>query len=89
MRRGPTLKLVIGSQKLRQPRTDLDLIALLRKAEVARQKLFAQADASSQTHREDERIARLAFLAPDIIGAILEGIVSAPRRSRVGSPGAN
>ncbi|EZP71703.1 Invertase/recombinase like protein [Sphingomonas paucimobilis] len=73
VRRGRTLKLMIGSQKLPQPRTDLDLIALLRKAEVARQKLFAQADASSQTHREDERIARLAFLAPDIVGAILEG----------------
>lgn len=73
VQRGPTLKLVIGSQKLSQPRIDLDLIALLRKADAARRKLFTQADGLSRPDREDERIARLAFLAPDIVGAILEG----------------
>ena len=42
-----------------------------RKAEAARQQLFA--GSSGTNYRAAERIARLAFLAPDIIMAILEG----------------
>lgn len=72
-RRGNNLKLVIGSQERQQPRIDPDLIALLRKAEIARQQLFSSSACTSHRDREVERLARLAFLAPDITGAILEG----------------
>lgn len=72
-RRGHNLKLVLRSEKERPAKIDPDLIALLRKAEAARQQLFDQTDSSDATDREVERIARLAFLAPDIITDILEG----------------
>lgn len=71
-RRGRNLKLVLGSQEQFPPRVDPNLVALLRKAEAARQKLF-DGIACAPADREVERVARLAFLAPDIIGAIVEG----------------
>jgi site-specific DNA recombinase len=73
VRRGRTLKLVIGSKKVTAPRLDPELIALLRKAETARQRLFAPQQSAATSDREDERVARLAFLAPDIVAAILDG----------------
>lgn len=70
-RRGRNLKLVLRSAEEQKPNADLELIALIRKAEIARQQLF---NGSSMTNdRTTERVARLAFLAPDIITAILEG----------------
>jgi len=71
-RRGHNLKLVLRSEKERPAKIDQDLIALLQKAEAARQQLFADG-AEAKFDRECERIARLAFLAPDIVAAILDG----------------
>lgn len=70
-RRGRNLKLVLRSDEERKPNVDLELVALIRKAEAARQQLFTQT--STTNDRAAERVARLAFLAPDIITAILEG----------------
>ena len=70
-RRGHNLKLVLRSEKDRPPRINPTLIALLAKAEDARQQLFAN-EAPSRDHKL-ERVARLAFLAPDIVNAIIEG----------------
>ena len=71
-RRGHNLKLVLRSEKDRPPRVNPTLVALLAKAEDARRQIFADGDASSRD-RKLERVARLAFLAPDIVNAILEG----------------
>jgi DNA invertase Pin-like site-specific DNA recombinase len=70
-RRGHNLKLVLRSEKDRPPQVNPTLIALLAKAEDARQQLFAN-EAPSRDHKL-ERVARLAFLAPDIVNAIMEG----------------
>ena len=70
-RRGRNLKLVLGSQTV-LPKISPELIALLRRAETIRERLFQQ-DASMLRDRKAERIARLAFLAPDIVDAILTG----------------
>ncbi|AEG49194.1 Resolvase domain protein [Sphingobium chlorophenolicum L-1] len=72
-RRGHNLRLVVGSRDQRQARIDPELVALLLKAEAARQKLFMGNDPSQSSDRAAERIARLAFLAPDIVAAILDG----------------
>jgi hypothetical protein len=72
-RRGHNLKLVLRSEKERPARIDPNLIALLQKAEATRQQLFAVADPDQRPDRAAERMARLAFLAPDIVAAILEG----------------
>lgn len=69
--RGRNLKLVLKSSDEQKPSVDLELVAMIRKAEAARQQLFAEP--SGTKDRAAERIARLAFLAPDIIMAILEG----------------
>lgn len=69
--RGRNLKLVLRLDNTKKPNLNYDLIDLLRKAENARQRLF-----SYQTENHDrsaERLARLAFLSPDIVRAILEG----------------
>jgi len=71
--RGRNLKLVLGSQPRREPKQDPELIALLRNAEAARQRLFASDQSSSPIDREEERLARLAFLSPNIVAAIMEG----------------
>jgi hypothetical protein len=71
-RRGHNLKLVLRSEKERPAKIDPDLIVLLQKAAAARQQLFADG-AEAKADRECERIARLAFLAPDIVAAILDG----------------
>ena len=72
-RRGRNLKLVLGSQTVLPPKINPELIALLRKAEIIRERLFDQQDASMLRDRKAERTARLAFLAPDIVDAILTG----------------
>ncbi|PZR80255.1 MAG: recombinase family protein [Stutzerimonas stutzeri] len=72
-RRGHGLKLVLRSDTPTMPRIDPELITLLRKAEAARQRLFDHASPSTPADREAERIARLAFLAPDIVKTIIEG----------------
>lgn len=69
--RGRNLKLVLRSSEEQKPNVDLELVALIRKAEAARQQLFVEASGTS--NRAAERVARLAFLAPDIISAILDG----------------
>ncbi|HWV12607.1 MAG TPA: recombinase family protein, partial [Sphingobium sp.] len=71
-RRGHNLRLVLRPEKDRPPKVNPTLVALLAKAEDARQQLFADGHASSRD-RKLERVARLAFLAPDIVNAILEG----------------
>ena len=72
-RRGRNLKLVLGSPPSQQPRVNPELIALLRRAEAARQRLLQHAEPNTLIDREDERLARLAFLSPDIVAAILDG----------------
>lgn len=69
--RGRNLKLVLRTGDEQKPNVDPELVALIRKAEAARQQLFAQTSVTND--RVAERVARLAFLAPDIITAILEG----------------
>lgn len=54
------------------PRIDRELIALLHKAEHLRQRIFTYSG-GAKVDREVERIARLAFLAPDIVSTIIEG----------------
>jgi len=71
--RGRNRKLVLGSQPRRERKQDPELIALLRKAEAARRRLFASEQSSSPIDREEERLARLAFLSPSIVAAIMEG----------------
>ena len=69
--RGRNLKLVLRTGGEQKPNVDPELIALIRKAEAARQQLFGQASVTND--RTAERVARLAFLAPNIISVILEG----------------
>jgi site-specific DNA recombinase len=69
--RGRNLKLMLESSDEQKPSVNLDLLAMIRKAEAARQRLFA--DPSGADDRAAERLARLAFLGPDIIVAILDG----------------
>lgn len=61
------------SEKERPAKIDPDLIALLQKAEATRQQLFTTLDPEKPADREAGRIARIAFLAPDIVTAILDG----------------
>ena len=53
------------------------LVMLLLKAQEARQQLVAAGDArtsdSTYSDKHVSRLARLAYLAPDIVGAILDG----------------
>lgn len=68
-------KLVIAATKSAAPTPDPRLVALIAKAHRSRELLFANAAARSNRHAE--RLARLAYLAPDITSAILNG--SQPR----------
>ena len=68
-RRGHNLRLVLRSEK--QPhKVNPTLVQLLCKAEAARAQLFAGGEAAPRDLKL-ERLARLAFLAPDIMSAIL------------------
>jgi site-specific DNA recombinase len=64
-------KLVIAAAKTDIRAPDPRLVALIAKAHRAREHLFA--NAASRGDRHAERLARLAYLAPDITSAILDG----------------
>jgi DNA invertase Pin-like site-specific DNA recombinase len=73
-------RLVIA-RKLRDENTpDPKLVALVRKAHQARAALFS--NAAPRGNRHIERLARLAYLAPDITSAILDGTQPATLTSR-------
>lgn len=72
-RHGRNLKLVLGATSSQQPRVDPELVALLRRAEDVRQRVLQPAEPATSANREDERVARLAFLAPEIVAAIMDG----------------
>jgi site-specific DNA recombinase len=71
-RRGHNLRLVLRSEKQHLPKVNPTLVALLCKAEAARAQLFADGETALRDLKL-ERLARLAFLAPDIVSAIIEG----------------
>ena len=64
-------RLVIASSSPAQKSADPQLLALLAKAHQARGDLFAETTPPGNRHAE--RLARLAYLAPDITAAILDG----------------
>lgn len=71
-RRGHALKLVYAAPEARPPVRDDRLIQLLGQARIAYQQLCAGTlQGSARSHAM--RSARLCFLAPDIVTAILEG----------------
>ncbi|ODU27623.1 MAG: hypothetical protein ABS88_15865 [Sphingopyxis sp. SCN 67-31] len=63
--------MVIAAAKTDIRAPDPRLVALIAKAHRAREHLFASA--VSRGDRHAERLARLAYLAPDITSAILDG----------------
>lgn len=71
-RRGHNLKLILRSDKQQPAKVNPTLIQLLCKAEAARAQLFADGEAAPRDLKL-ERLARLAFFAPDIMSAIMEG----------------
>ena len=76
-RRGREIRLVVDGNDEQQTQRDGRLIMLLLKAQAARQQLMAVSDSSksaaSYSDKHLARLARLAYLAPDIVGAILDG----------------
>ncbi|UZK66710.1 recombinase family protein [Sphingomonas sp. M1-B02] len=73
-------RLVITSKAQGQPSADPRLATLLAKAHQARGELFAEPTRRGDRHLE--RLARLAYLAPDITAAILDGNHPASLTSR-------
>jgi DNA invertase Pin-like site-specific DNA recombinase len=71
-RRGHELKLVYAAPEARPAMRDDRLIQLLGQGKVAYEK-FRSGNATGSSRREAIRLARLHFLAPDIVTAILEG----------------
>lgn len=72
---GIRLPLLIRT-KIDRREHNLRLVRLLCKPETARAQLFADGEAAPRDLKL-ERLARLAFLAPDIVNAIMEGTSSA------------
>ena len=76
-RRGREIRLVVDGNDEQQTQRDGRLIMLLLKAQAARQQLMAVSDsqkaAAAYSDKHVSRLARLAYLAPDIVGAILDG----------------
>jgi hypothetical protein len=73
-RRGQELRLRFAIPGSRPARRDPQLIQLMVKAHEARRELAELGTDSSKDHRRElGRLARLSYLAPDIIAAILEG----------------
>ncbi len=70
-RRGRKSRLVLNSTVSSASEPDQKLVALLVKAHRTRREIFD--NGTERYNRHPERIARLAFLAPDITAAILEG----------------
>ena len=71
-RRGHELKLIYAAPEARPAMRDDRLIQLLGQGKLAYEKLLA-GTATGSSRREAIRLARLHFLAPDIVTAILEG----------------
>ena len=80
-RRGREVRLIVPSDDEAPIQRDGRLILLLLKAHAAQRQLLATNDsptsASVYSDKHIARLARLAYLAPDIVGAILDG--KAPR----------
>ena len=73
-RRGQELRLIFAASELVQTRRiDIKLIGLIAKAENAYQVLNSGERVPSKQRPHLARLARLKFLAPDIVSAILEG----------------
>ncbi len=76
-RRGRELRLVVAGDDEAPVQLDGRLIMLLLKAQSAKQQLLASTDpsnsAATYSPKHVARLARLAYLAPDIVGAIFEG----------------
>ena len=79
-RRAHEIRLVIPGDDAKPSHRDGRLVALLVKAKAAQQQLLANGNESAPSIYSDKHVARLArlgWLAPDIVSAILDGI--APR----------
>ena len=76
-RRGREIRLVVGGSDEKPMQRDGRLIMLLLKAQAARQQLLtasaSEKSASLYSDKHVVRLARLAYLAPDIVAAILDG----------------
>jgi hypothetical protein len=79
-RRKRGVRLVISKILTSQPSPDPKLLALVAKAHRAREDLFTTTEPSADRHAA--RLARLAYLAPDITRAILEGTQPSTLTSR-------
>lgn len=73
-------RLVIAKNALAEKMPDPNLVALIAKAHRARAALFS--NSAARGNRHIERLARLAYLAPDITSAILDGTQPATLTSR-------
>jgi site-specific DNA recombinase len=73
-------RLVISGTSRGEKSPDPKLVALVTKAHKARAALFS--NAAPRGNRHIERLARLAYLAPDITSAILDGLQPATLTSR-------
>jgi DNA invertase Pin-like site-specific DNA recombinase len=73
-------RLVIAGKARAEKAPDPKLVALMTKAQQARAALFS--NAAPRGNRHIERLARLAYLAPDITSAILDGSQPATLTSR-------
>ena len=73
-RRGQELRLRFDGLSGRPAKRDPELIALIVRAHDARRELASIGEASTRDQRRElGRLARLSYLAPDIVSAILEG----------------
>ena len=81
LRRGREVRLIISGHEDKPVQRDGRLIMLLLKAQAAKRQLLVSADsadpASIYSDKHVARLARLAWLAPNIVSAILDG--KAPR----------
>jgi site-specific DNA recombinase len=73
-------RLIIAGKARAEKAPDPKLVALVTKAQQARAALFS--NAAPRGNRHIERLARLAYLAPDITSAILDGSQPATLTSR-------
>ena len=74
VRRGYELQLVMGPPGQSRPaKVDAKLVELLAKGEAAYQRLTSEGGLAKTEREHLIRLARLRFLAPDIVAAILDG----------------
>ena len=82
-RRGQELRLRFEMSGAKPVKRNPELIALVVKAHDARRELAALGAGSSKAERRElGRLARLSYLAPDIVSAILEGRQPEPLTAR-------